>query len=343
VNSSVGALPAAWALIAVWASPAIAQETPSPSSGQIELEVRGCPSVPTAAVRRVVGIEIGDLLLETAAGDGRDVDRLGVDRLDVDRLIIRCAGNFASVEATGISGGAPTERILRLDDFPGDTAPRALALLGVELLAARSAAVRARILRPQKSAGPPAVEIVAASSPSSSAAPAARQVRVGVAGVWRRFVGQDGPSAFGGRVQASTTAMRRGLLGGDLEFAAARKTVDSVGETTAWLISGAVTFGIFAGGSRWRTAVGLGGRIGLVRESGSSANPSQISSSTFVRPWGGPILNASLSRTLGRAAVTIGGEAGWSLSSIDEMAAGVTAIAVRGPWVAVSIGADLRR
>src|ERR1035438_6996654 len=137
VNARRGALPIAWALIAANALPAIAQDRASPSSGHVELEVEGCPTVPTAAVRRVLGIEIGDLLLEPSTGEVQDVDR----------LIIRCAGNFAAVEATGISGGAATERILRLDDFPGDAAPRALALLGVELLAARSAAVRERILR----------------------------------------------------------------------------------------------------------------------------------------------------------------------------------------------------
>ena len=55
------------------------------------------------------------------------------------------------------------------------------------------------------------------------------------------------------------------------------------------------------------------------------------------------MVNASLSGTLGRLALTLGGEAGWSLSSVDEVAAGATAIAVRGPWVALCIGADLRR
>lgn len=334
MNAGRAALPIAWALIAASALPAIAQERASPSSGHVELEVEGCPTVPTAAVRRVLGIEIGDLLLEPSTGDVQDVDR----------LIIRCAGNFAAVEATGISGGAPTERILRLDDFPGDAAPRALALLGVELLAARSGAVRERILHRRTGAAAPAVETVAPSPPSAAlATPAGREVLIGVAAVGRTFVAQDHPFAFGGRVQASSTAMRFGLVSGDVEFVAARKDVDNVGQTTALLISSAATFGPTAGGRRWRAAAGLGGRIGLVRESGSSADPARISSSTFVRPWGGPVLSARLSGTLGRVALAISGEAGWSLSSIDEMAAGVTAISVRGLWVALSIGADLRR
>ena len=96
MNVRTVALLAAWASIAVRAAPAIAQGPPAPSTGQVELEVKGCPAVPTDSVRRVVSIEIGDLLVDTADADEQEVDR----------LIIRCAGNFAFVEATGSSGGA---------------------------------------------------------------------------------------------------------------------------------------------------------------------------------------------------------------------------------------------
>ena len=328
MNVRTAALLAAWASVAVRAAPAIAQGPPAPSTGHVELEVKGCPAVPTDAVRRVVSIEIGDLLVGTADADGQDIDR----------LTIRCAGNFAFVEATGSSGGPPIERIVRVDDFPGDAAPRALALLGVELLAARSAAVRARILRPQK-AFPPAGGTVVASLPSPVAE---HQVRIGAAVVWRTFVTRDSPAAVGGRVQASTTAMTHSLISGDLELVGARKSVYNVGQTAAWFLSAGATFGKFAGRDRWRAAVVVGGRIGLVYESGISAEPARISGSTSVRPWGGPILSASLSRKVGPVALTISGEAGWSLSSIDEMAAGATTISVGGPWLAVSIGADLQ-
>ncbi|MES1205830.1 MAG: hypothetical protein ABUS79_07815 [Pseudomonadota bacterium] len=334
MNVGRAALPVAWLWLAVCAPPAAAQEPASLASGHVELEVQGCPAVPIAAIRRVVGIEIGDLLLAASATG---------QRRDVDRLTIRCAGNFASVEATGISGGGPTERIVRLDDFPGDAAPRALALLGVELLAARSATVRARILGPHKLEPAPAAETAAPSPASPSRAVAERQLRIGVDGVWRTFVTQDGHSAFGARVHASRPAMKHALVGGDLEFATTDKAVNDVGQTVDWLVSGAATFDVLAGGRRWRAAVGLGGRIGVVRESARSAAPARITSATFVRPWGGPMINATLSGMLGRVAWTVGAEAGWSLSSIDETAAGVTAIAVRGPWVAVSVGADLRR
>lgn len=321
----------AWVWLAANVSIAVAEESTSPTKGHVQLDVEGCSAVPTVLVRRVVGIEIGDLLLDEAHGGATDAERLS----------IRCAGNVAAVEAHGPSGEAPSERLLQLDDFPGDAAPRALALLGVELLAARSAAVRERILRRQTGASPAVETVVAAPIPPP--APVARGMQMGAAGVWRSFVQQAGASAFGGRLEVGVGATRRGLLSADIEVAVGSKDVPNVGQTTALLLSSGVAFRLFVERGRLRADVGLGGRIGMVRESGSSADPANVSVSSFVRPWGGPMLNASLATTLGRLAFKLGGEAGWSLSSVDEIAAGATAIAVRGPWVALSLGADLRR
>jgi hypothetical protein len=209
------------------------------------------------------------------------------------------------------------------------------------LLAARSAAVRERILARQIGAAP-AIQ-AAVSTPTRPPGPAAREMWMGAAGLWRSFVQQGGASAFGGRLEVGVAATRRGLLTGDVELAVGSKDVPNVGETTASLLSTGVAFRLCVARGRLRADIGLGGRIGLVRESGSSADPTNVSASTFVRPWGGPMLNAGLATTLGRLALTMGGEAGWSLSSVDEVAAGSTAIAIRGPWVALSIGADLRR
>ncbi|HVY37311.1 MAG TPA: hypothetical protein VHM31_05230 [Polyangia bacterium] len=323
----------AWLFLAVCGSAAATEGAPPPPPGRVELEMQGCPTVPTSAVRHVLSVELGDLLLDAAAGGAVP---------DTDRLIIRCAGDFASVEAAG-SSGAPTERILRLGDFPGDAAPRALALVGVELLAARSEAVRARILGPRPIVTAPAVPAVVA-SPDLTARPdpGRYRPRIGMAGVWRTFVTPDARPAFGARLYGSRPAVGRGIASGDLEFAEASTTVQNVGQTTAALLSAAATLGAFAGGRRWCLAVGLGGRLGLVRESGSSAAPARVSSETYWRPWGGPMASLGLSGMLGRADVAIGGEAGWSLSSIHEVAGGATAIAIRGPWLAVSMGVGLR-
>lgn len=337
MNARTAAGSVACSFLAVCGPVLAAQAAPPPVGGHVQLEMQGCPAVATADVRRVLWVEIGDLLAGEESSGGAPDD---------DRLIIRCADNFASVEAAGSSGGAPTERMLRLDDFPGDAAPRALALLGVELLAARSATVRARILHPRAAVtGPaaPAVQTLAASPSSGAGAdPVRYQTRLGMAGVWRAFVTPGGRPAFGARLYGSRPAMRRGFASGDLELVEARRTVENVGDTTAASLSVSASLGAFAGGRRWCLAAALGGRLGFIRESGSTADPANVSSETFVRPWGGPMASASLSGMLGRVDLAIGGEAGWSLSSIHEVAAGTTAIAMRGLWLAVSLGVGLR-
>lgn len=312
--------------------PAIAQQTTPAVTRRVQLEVKDCPDVSIAVVRRIVNIEIGDLLLES--GDG--------EATPADHLIIRCAGNLASVEATGSSAQPPTERILRLDEFPGDAAPRALALLGVELLAARNAAVRERILRRQTPSPPAAVETAPVPRTASPPAGPVREVRLGATGAWRTFLVQNGASLLGGRLQATSTATKPGGVAGDLEVAAGGRNVASVGETSLLLISSSVSFGLWTGRHTWRAGFGVGGRIGLFRESGRSADVTRIVSSTFMRPWGGPIVNARLSRNVGPVALTVNGEAGWSLLSSDEIAVDATAASTRGPWLAVSIGTEVR-
>ncbi len=163
-----------------------------------------------------------------------------------------------------------------------------------------------------------------------------------MAGVGRTFGTSGGGPAVGGRVEATASALSVALIDGDLEIAARQRDVGGVGQTTAWLVSGAAAFELLAARHRWRAAAGLGARVGLVRESGASADLAHIMATTFVRPWGGPMVCARLSAAVGRVGLTVSGEAGWSLSSIDETAAGATAISVGGPWLALSIGADVR-
>jgi hypothetical protein len=324
---------AAHALLCAWFAATAAPQSPPASNGRVRVQVADCPGVPTEDVRRVLSVEIGDLLVDSSSADARDADA----------LIIRCAGNLAFVEASG-GGVAPIERIFPLDDFPGRAAPRALALLGVELLAARSAAVRERILARQSghATSVPAVETAAPPAPAAPPAKHGRDVRIGLAAVDRSFGASNGASALGGRIEATAPVLAFGLASADLELVAQQKDVAGEGRTAAWLMSAGATLGAFVGRGRWRAALGLGARVGLVRESGTAADPTRVTTATFVRPWGGPMLSARLSGTLGRVGLTVGGEAGWSLPSIDELAGGATAIAVAGPWLAFSIGADLR-
>ena len=329
------------------AESAYAERNLSVGDGSFALEIKECPKELTESVRRFVGIEVGDLLQEEADGV----------RAGTDFLTIRCSGNFAWIEAAGPTGSAPLEKLLRLDNFPGDAAPRALALASLELMAARSATVRERIDGNRNSAPPAATPPPAlarppivpqpktpppsAPEPSPKSVGPARDTRFGMAASWRTFPSAHGPSTWGGQGQASTRVRRIWQLSADIDVTSARSLVN-LGELSALLLSSGVAFGVCTRGSTLGTGIGLGGRIGTVRLSGRSANPTNVSAATVWRPWGGPMVAASVFGGFGRFVLTLIGEAGHSLLEPVGQAGGVAAISLRGPWTAIYLGAGLR-
>jgi hypothetical protein len=134
--------------------------------GTVVIDAAACPSVSEAAIRRIVAIEIGDLLAE----------RGEIPSAGANRLSLACDGAAARLVARRAGGDPPIERALPLADFPGDAAPRALALAGVEMLAALDPAVRERVqirqTPPPAPAMPPRAPIV---PPPSSASRSPRR------------------------------------------------------------------------------------------------------------------------------------------------------------------------
>ena len=169
-----------------------------------------------------------------------------------------------------------------------------------------------------------------------------REARLGLAGSWRTFLVEHGPSAWGGQVQASTALDPMWQLGADAEVAGARREVGHLGNVRALLISCGATFGVRAGGNNLGAGFGLGGRIGGVRLSGTSADPTNVSAATVCRPWGGPTADASFFAGVEWFALTLSAEVGQSLLAPEGQANGVTAISIRGPWAAISVGASIR-
>jgi hypothetical protein len=331
-----------WVWAAAIAVPAHADERGSGTDGRFALEIKACPAVSTEDLRRILGIEVGDLLIGEAEGVPAGADR----------LTIRCAGNFAWIEAVGPGDQNPLEQILRLDGFPGDAAPRALALAGLELLAARSSVVRERMdakrspppVSPSEPRRPPTAASSKLAAPHVRPRPAAsaRETRVGVAVSWRKFLLEHGASAWGGQLQASTTLGRMWQVAGDADVARAHDQAGSLGETTGTLLSSGATFGVRSRGRYYGTSCGLGGRVGGVRLSGTSAHPATVSAASVWRPWGGPMAAASFWGGLARLALTLRAEAGYSLLAPEGQAGGVTVVSLRGPWAAIAVGASIR-
>jgi hypothetical protein len=316
------ALVLSWTILAM--VQASAQEISPGASDRVSLDVEACPTVPAEAVRHILGIEIGDLLL------GESQSRPAASH----RLTIRCAGNTAWVEAAGEGGADPVDRTLRLDAFPGDAAPRVLALAGLELLAARSPAVRARMQAKPEPAVPllPTRPLEVIHQPRGS-------LHVGLAGIWRSFFIGQGVSAWGGQAQLGWL-LDRWHLSADLEVGGARRDV-KLGETSAVLLSGGAAFGLVGGvGSRVFT-LALGGRLGMARLGGNPADTTKVSSSAVVRPWGGPMVSLGFIGRFRPLALILTAEAGRSLFTAEGQAESTTVLAVGGTWVAISLGGAL--
>ena len=315
------ALGFAWTILATLQ--ASAQGIGPGGSDRVSLDVEACPTVSAEAVRHILGIEIGDLLLEENQSSPAASHR----------LTIRCAGNVAWVEAAGEGGADPVDRTLRLDAFPGDAAPRVLALAGLELLAARSPAVRARMHSEPAAPPLPAGTLEVNRQPRGI-------LRVGLAGTWRRFFVGQGVSAWGGQAQLGWS-LDRWHLAADLEASGASRDV-SLGETSALLLSGGAAFGLVSGaGSRFLT-LALGGRLGMARLAGNAADSANVISSAVVRPWGGPMVRLGFMGMLERWAVVVTVEAGRSLFTAEAQSENTTVLAVDGTWVAISLGVALK-
>jgi len=315
-----------------------AEQNHSAGDGRFALEIVDCPKALTESVRRFISIEVGDLLYGETEGVSAGSDT----------LTIRCARNFAWIEAALASEDSPLEKLLHLDDFPGDAAPRALALASLELMAARSSTVRERIDGTRNSTPPPATPPpapaitsgVVISRPATKPAVPVRRTRIGLGASFRTFPGKYGPSLFGGQVQASTKFAPMWQFAADAEVASGKNKV-SLGETSATLLSLGTTLGVRAEGSNLGAGFGLGARIGAVRLSGTSLDPINVSAATVWRPFGGPVAVASVFAGFGRVAITVITEAGQTLLKPEGQAGGVTAIALRGPWAAFSLGASI--
>lgn len=307
-----------------------ADEISPSSAGRFTLEIRDCPSVPDQSVRHILSIEIGDLLVGQGEGPA-DAH---------DALTIRCAGDSAWIEASGQAGTKSFEQLLHLADFPGDAAPRALALAGLELLAAQSSAVRGRMASKANPTPVPPVTVAATRTPP--APPSTREIHVGVAATWRRFLSAPGPSTWGGQVQARSVFAGGWHLDVDADLTSGRNHASGLGDISALLLSSAASLGVHGDRGALGGGIGVGCRFGAVRLSGNSTFPSTVTGTTVWHPWGGPIVAAGASGRVGRFTLTLTGEVGHTLFEIDGRADNTPALTIGGTWLAVMLGAGFR-
>jgi hypothetical protein len=304
--------------------------SPAGAPRRVVLDASACSEVSVAALRRIVAIEIGDLLV--GAGESASDE--------TDRVTIACGGAEARVEADGPNRPQRLRRTLRLDEFPGDAAPRALALAAIEILAALSPDVRQRIEgREAAPAPPPPPPPPAASVKERVPPPAAPRASTTVlaAAVRRAFLTDHGVSVWGARLGLRRDLGLRLELAVDAELASGSAPA-STGSITSTLGSAGLAIGLRGGSSRLAGGVAAGGRVGFARLQGEPASGSGGTGERATRAWGGPLLAARAATGGRHVGVEVAAELGYDLGMAhgsDAGAAGV-AVAVGGPWLLVS-------
>jgi hypothetical protein len=299
--------------------------------GTVSLETAACPEISEAAIRRIVGIEIGDLL----AAPGESVSPSG------NRLAMSCDGaGLARLEARGAAGAEPLQRELKLADFPGDAAPRALALAGIEMLAALDPAVRERIQIRQAPLAPPP-RSPSPPEPSPPRADGSRApVGIAVVATRRDFLdtgSQVGIGAWGGRIEVDRGIGDWFALGGDVEVAGTRTTV-TLGEASALLVSAGAFGGLRAAGTRVAGSLSLGARVGLVSLDGKPAGGSGATGGSALRPWWGPAVAARGWIRVGTIGFMASLEAGLVARGAQGLADASTILAIDGGWLSAGAG-----
>jgi hypothetical protein len=309
----------------------------------LEIDTTECPSVSASEIRRIVGIELGEPPFPAAApgGSWAAPGAAGTSA----RMKMTCAADASAIVRVRVAGKPETaERPLPLRDFPGDAAPRALALAGIELLATLDATVREKVeatrivARPPAGHAPPATETATAAPsrtpPPSSAPPS---MSFSAAAVRREFLGSAGLGGWGGRLDLVGDSGRR-LIVGDLEVIRASHP-SALGDAEALLISGAA----FAGARAVPAAhvvwsIALGARVGLARLWGTAAQDSGAIATSAWRPWWGPAASTRVTVGNARLAGMASLELGFAARRAEALAGTTTVIAIGGPWLTVAAG-----
>lgn len=316
---------------------------------RVEIDAIECPSVSAAELRRIVDIELGEPPLSSTA-PARSSAASGAAG---DPALVRVSCGDAGAVVRVRTAGKVAERPLLLQAFPGDAAPRALALAGIELLATLNATVRERIEATRTTARPPSG--LAAATTATTATPAASRaapsrtpgpsslsappsISFGAAAVRREFMRPAGLGGWGGRLDLVRDAGQRLRLLGDLELVRTSHPSD-LGDAQAFLISAAV----FAGARAVPAAhvvwsIALGARAGLARLSGTAAPDLGAIASSVWRPWWGPAVSARATLGGTRVAGMASLELGLTARSAEALAGTTTVLALGGPWLSAAAG-----
>jgi hypothetical protein len=310
--------------------------------GEIALEVRACPETFDASLRRILAIELGGLLEERRVGASA-----------TESLEIACEAELARIVARGAHEVVHND--VRFDAFPGDAAPRAVALAALEALRAVDPTLAERIVarRSEARSAERATPLPAADArraprgavPSRASMPAPAVAsrgftRVLAGGAARLFFAEPRTFSAGGRVELGARFRSPWDAGVDVDGTFARRRV-GLGTVDARALSSAAWFGVRAGGVAWSVTGAVGGRLGLALLTGAPIRTG-ARGHRIVRPWGGPTLAMRTDGAIGLFALALVVEGGLAVAGAEGLSGGAPVIALASGWAAASANVGIR-
>jgi hypothetical protein len=308
---------------------------------KVELRVFACDPAFEAELRRILRLELGELLYEGPADETREQGQLEV----------RCEPELARVSARDLRRAQQADNDLRFDAFPADAAPRAVALAAVEALRAVDPTLAARIEAQRSAVAAKAPALQPSPTPSAEpvAAPPAAAARPEAARAWtrvllgavvRHFASDSRTSVWGARAELSRHSPAPLDYGFDLEGALSERDVE-LGAIDVRLFSAAAWIGWRAGRGDLSFTGGAGGRAGIANFEGSSPDPA-VEANHVSRLWAGPLAFARGDAAFGAFSLAVALEAGWAVAGAEGLSQGASVVGARGAWLALSLNPGIR-
>jgi hypothetical protein len=284
-----------------------------------------CPARWEPEIRRALEVEIGDQLVaatRTAAAAERGAG------FTASQLVVSCDGTRALVAAKNPTTDRRLERAFAPEDLRDATAPRIVALAGLELLATLDPQLRRS---PAEAERPVDIDL----------APVGPRLRVFAGGVYRTFaIAASGVRTWGAELGASRFVGERLTVSGDVDVGRGGRTVN-LGEMTASLGSGSLAGGVHFGGGGLQGLLQVGARGGVARLTGRSSE-SDVVGYAVTRSWAGPFVATRALVDYRRLCFDASFESGVTVIGANGLVNDLPALVARGVWLAVSVGVGFR-
>jgi hypothetical protein len=310
-------------------TPASARPRPHP---RVQLRIDDCSDITPAAVREIVAVELGALLVME-----------GEAAADTARVAVRCTQDGAELSVFDPITDKSLSRTVALYSVAPSARTRLLALSVAELVAASWVELETNptpAIPPVGNAAPLAArDAVRLSLRQHEAVTPYGRFSLSAVGSVQGFFSAG--ALYGGGLRLSFS--QRYYLGFAIDFLAQHGNASAaLGEIGIDSLSGSALFLLARYWSRIGVRGGVGLRVGAVQFKGTAFDPTTTRSANLWGAWLGPMGQVGLSVLAARRlSIGIDGELGDAVLPVRALSNGKQVAALSGPWLGVQLALSL--